>query len=100
MKMKSFNGYLTEKETKEEGYIMSWCFLQGQIPVSLEETIDWTKWKAPRGVRLDGGAWGISVIVQSDKGVSDVFQVDDIARFMRNEVELPAFLQAVYGKVS
>lgn len=99
MKMKSFNTFLTEKETPEEGGSMSWCFLQGQIPVSAEDTVDWTEWKAPRGVKLDGGAWGISVIVPNDKGVTDIYQVDDISRFM-NGTDLKDFLQAVYGKVS
>ena len=61
--------------------------------------VDWTEWKAPRGVKLDGGAWGISVIVPNDKGVTDIYQVDDISRFM-NGTDLKDFLQAVYGKVS
>lgn len=100
MKMRSFNSFLTEKEAPEHGFTMSWYFLQGKIPVSREETVDWVGWKAPRGVRVDGGAWGISVIVPSDKEGSDIYQVDDIARFMNNEADLTDFLQAVYGKVS
>lgn len=99
MKMKSFNTFLTEQETSEESGSMSWCFLQGQIPVSADETVDWTEWKAPRGVKLDGGAWGISVIVPNDNGVTDIYQVDDIARFMSSP-DIDDFLQAVYGKVS
>lgn len=101
MKMKSFNSYLTEKEAPEDGGSMTWCFLQGQIPVSRNETVDWETWKVPRGVMLDGGAWGISVIVPRAEELTDIYQVDDIAQFMRDgEGELTAFLKAVYGKVS
>lgn len=99
MKMKSFNSYLTEKEAPEDGGSMTWCFLQGRIPVSRDETVDWEEWKVPRGVMIDGGAWGISVIVPHAEEWTDVYQVDDIARFM-NGSDIDNFLQTVYGKVS
>ena len=93
MKMKSFNSYLTEKEAPEDGGSMTWCFLQGQIPVSRNETVDWETWKVPRGVMLDG--------VPRAEELTDIYQVDDIALFMRDgEGELTAFLKAVYGKAS
>lgn len=99
MKMKSFNSYLTEKEAPEDGGSMTWCFLQGQIPVSRDKTVDWEEWKVPRGVMIDGGAIGISVIVPHEAEYTDVYQVDDIARFM-NGPDIDDFLRAVYGKVS
>lgn len=99
MPITTFREFLKESQTEGFEECTSYIFLDGMIPVSATERVDFESLdmsRFPPNVHLDSSAYGPMIIIDHNLGETNTLYVDNTAAFMSDKAQMLTYLDLLY----